>query len=286
MPLERVADGLHVGVFSRRPKDASVGQRGRHVVFIPWDTDEGSEWITKTNNWNQARPNKFRIVNYAPAIHDQVDLQAVSGDAAGVVYVRGHGNPGFPYIMANHKPPRHDDVMGLVLPITEACQRLIDSGLSPAFSGAIKFYSCHSGTKASPKALAEDLRRWTDEQRNFPQAIEIVRKQLAVLPDDAGNAKKRQNLEVEIEKYTESLKKGQPQDKSLARQGADYMRSRGFKHCVFYGYLGPLGSTYDLDTDEDKDRVHKQVELDGLVNRPKHLKGMASSRPSVARIMC
>jgi hypothetical protein len=286
MPLERVPDGLKTGVFSSTPKDKKVGKRGKHVVFIPWDTTEGAEWITKTNNWNQARPDKFDIVNYSSGINDQPHLVAVSNDAAGVVYIRGHGNPGFPYIMANYKPPRHDDTMGLVLPITEACKRLIDNGLGTAFRGVIKFYSCHSGTKSSPAELAEARRKWGTEQKNFPQAIEIVRKQLAQMPQTPENVTKRKNLEVEIEKYSESLKKGEPQDKSLARQGADYMRKQGFKHCLFYGYLGPLGSTYELDTDVDRLVVHKKVELDGLMNRPSNLNKLSTCRPSVARIMC
>ena len=50
--------------------------------------------------------------------------------------------------------------------------------------------------------------------------------------------------------------------------------------------LGPLGSTYELDTDVDRLVVHKKVEIERLMNRPSNLDKLSTFRPSVARIMC
>ncbi len=51
-------------------------------------------------------------------------------------------------------------------------------------------------------------------------------------------------------------------NKSIARNGADYMRKKkGFTNCVYYGYLGPLESEYG-------DEGHKWMSIDGLQNPP------------------
>jgi hypothetical protein len=281
MALQRQPDAIRTGMLSGQRKDADVGARTMRVVFIPWDVHEGAEWNQKTDQWNRVKGDKFAIVNYNPGGPPHPDLVKVSGMAGGVVYIRGHGNPGFPYIMANHRPPGFLEDLGLVLPISDACQRLIDSGLGSDFPGVIKFYSCHSGTKLIASALSEEQRKWTAEMEKFRFLVDAVEKELAKLgPGDGG---KKANLEVQLTAYRERLKKHQPEDKAMARQGADYMRSKGFKRCCFYGYLGPLGSLYELETD-DSDVWHKTVELDGLNNRPKELKGLDSSRPSVARV--
>lgn len=291
MGLQRVSDGVRVGAFGGLHKDTHIGQRGLHVVFIPWDTSEGAEWNTKTNNWNHARANKFKIVNWSSGAAAHPDLVAVGNDPAGVVYIRGHGNPGLPYIMANHKPVGHNNPLGLVLPITVACQRLIDSGLDKDFAGAIKFYSCHSGAKPTAAEFERLLSNWREEQRNYSSFLDSTEKKLKALgtvggsvAESADKATQRANLGIEKEKYLEVLKKSQPETKSLARQGADYMRGKGFKRCAFYGYLGPLGSTYEFDTDTDLTTVHKTVALEGLEKRPKRLQGLDACRPSVARV--
>lgn len=68
------------------------------------------------------------------------------------------------------------------------------------------------------------------------------------------------------------------------------MRKHGYKKCTYYGYLGPLGSQYELD---DSEEWHKVVELEGLHDAPKHLRitpqgkvidAPKSARPSVARV--
>ena len=286
--VDRVGDGRRTGWGTGRPADKTVGQRNYHVVYIPWDTNEGAEWNTKTNQWNHARNNKFRIVNYDPAVNNDADLAGASGNPAAVIYIRGHGFSGYPYIMANTKPPGFQDKLALVLPITDACQRLIDSGLPDNFTGVIKFYSCYSGTKLTSKAYSQEVNSWKDEQDKFTRVVDMVQERIdGIDPNDATKAAELANLRVELRQYEERLKKPPPQDKSLARQGAEYLRSKGYKKCCYYGYLGPLGSLYEMDTEDVTPTTvygHKTVELEGLQNRPKALKGLDSCRPSVARV--
>jgi hypothetical protein len=280
MGLERVSDGNY---WINQKTDPNIGKRTQHIVFIPWDTNEGAEWNQKTANWNLARPGKFTIVNYQVGVV-KVDLGTVSNNPKGVVYIRGHGNPGFPYIMANYQAAHYDAPVGLVLNITDACQRLIDSGLTTAFSGAIKFYSCHSGTKPTANARTDAIKALADQKPRSQAWIQAAREELARLPDTDENKAKRGIAQQRLHHHSEVLKKGDAQDKSLARQGADYMRHQGFTNCIYYGYLGPLGSTYELDTDEDRTRVHKKVELEGLQSWEYKYWGVKTCRPSVARV--
>ena len=282
MGFERKPDGIRTGFLSGQSKDAHVGKRTKRIVFIPWDKTEGGEWNEKTNQWNKVHDDKFTIVNYDPGTKNQHDLVAISKLESGAIYIRGHGNPGFPYIMANYQPPGYDMVTGIVLPIADACQRLIDSGLDSTYSGVIKFYSCHSGAKLIPQALAEELKKWQSERDDFTFLANTVRGDLDAIGDS--DAAKKANLQVQLHSYSERLKKKKPEDKSMARQGADYMRSKGFNRCKFYGYLGPLGSLYEMEVDGDESTYHKKVELEGLNKRPGHLKGKNTCRPSVARI--
>jgi len=67
----------------------------------------------------------------------------------------------------------------------------------------------------------------------------------------------------------------------IARNGADYLRKRGFTRCLYYGYLGPLASEY---ADDGTGAFHKKVEIDGLQNRPAALAGVSTTRASVGRI--
>jgi hypothetical protein len=280
MGLERVSDG---NWWVNQRTDPHIGKRSQHVVFIPWNRAEGAEWNTKTDNWNLARPDKFTIVNYQQAGADVV-LAAISNNPQGVVYIRGHGNPGFPYIMANYQAAHHKATVGLVLNITEACQRLIDSGLTTAFSGAIKFYSCHSGTKPTPGARTQAIDALASAKQWSRDWVRTSREALERLSDTPENKTQRDALQEKIDYHSEVLKKGDAQDKSLARQGADFMRQQGFTNCVYYGYLGPLGSTYELDTDRDKSQVHKKVELEGLQTWSPSYWGVSTCRPSVARV--
>jgi hypothetical protein len=178
-----------------------------------------------------------------------------------------------------------EGLVGLVLNITDACQRLIDSGLTTAFSGAIKFYSCHSGTKPTRGTRTEANKARASAKPYSEAWVRTCREELNQLPITPENKARRDALQQKIHHHTEELKKGDAQDKSLARQGADFMRQQGFRNCVYYGYLGPLGSTYELDTDDtDWSRVHKRVELEGLWTWERKYRGVSGCRPSVARV--
>jgi hypothetical protein len=143
--------------------------------------------------------------------------------------------------------------------------------LLPAFSGAIKFYSCHSGTKLLRYDFQQEVIKADKKNADFQRALDAEK----IDPD-------------QFKRFTSN--NIAPLEKSLAAQGAGYMRKQGFKHCMYYGYLGPLGSTYEQDSNAE---WHKVVELEGLHDAPEHLRGSSKSkdistptsvRPSVARV--
>ena len=236
--------------------DKHVGDRTEHVVFVPWAGADAQEWIDKTNQWNLTKNDAFEIIVYDPAQHAHATLVRVGADPKAVIYIRGHGNPGEEYIQVKILGTENTKK----LPIVDACQRLIDMGLPSTYPGVIKFYSCHSGTKLIPSALKEAQKNVASHNKTLAQGLE-------------------QN--VITQQQFDSFKRTAPHNKSMAAQGADYMRSLGYKKCTYYGYLGPLGSTYEKDS---SDEWHKVVELEGLHDRPKHLKGAGSVRPSIARV--
>ena len=144
-------------------------------------------------------------------------------------------------------------------------------GLRPTFSGAIKFYSCHSGTKLLKFDFNQEQIRVERKAAQFQQALD--------------------EKYINAEQYNKFMSDNMaPKYESLAAQGAAYMRQQGFTHCVYYGYLGPLGSTYEKD---GSDEWHKVVELEGLHDAPKHLRPDSKTkdiltptnvRPSVGRV--
>ncbi len=252
MPLDRTPDRL------KNKVDPHVGNRGKRVVFIPWDVTEGDEWAIKTAQWNHSTGNKFEIVFWDGGRPNMLLVQAGSRpDAA--IYIRGHGNPGVPYIQVKV------DVGGPTLEerkllIVEACDRLMGTGLHPSFRGAIKFFHCHSGTVLTPDAYEQELRRAASNNRTVQQGVRDGTLTLA-----------------QRDKFWKHVHP----NKSIARIGADYMRKKGFKSCVFYGYLGPLASEY---ADDGHGAWHKEVELAGLQNGPAALAGMATARASRGRV--
>ncbi len=204
-------------------------------MFIPWDASEGKEWVNKTNQWNDRRPNKFTIVTYDPAVNDNSHLLTASSNPSAEIYIRGHGRPGAPYIQVKvDTGGRAPDERKL--PIEDACQRLIDSGLAPAYPGVIKFYSCYSGTKPIASVLENDRQAAETHNAIWKRGLEAKK----ITPEDYNK-----------------MKMIPPKDQSMAGQGADYFRSKGFRQCIFYGYLGPLGSNYEQD--ESNGEWHKVV---------------------------
>jgi hypothetical protein len=262
MPLERKPDG-------KFKEDKYAGMRTEHVVFVPWEGADAEEWVQKTSQWNLVKAQwnvvkdgrlvkegHFEIITYDPGITNHPTLVRIGGKPGAVVYIRGHGNPGEEYIQVK--------ILGTEktkkLPIVDACQRLIDMGLPDTYSGVIKFYSCHSGTKLIKSAL-------TNARANVTSHNETLAKGVAT--------------KTITQEQADEWKRQAPHDESMASQGATYMRKRGYKKCKYYGYLGPLGSTYELD---DSEEWHKVVELDGLHDRPKHLEGLTTVRPKIARV--
>jgi hypothetical protein len=106
------------------------------VIFIPWEKSD--EFDAKSEQWNDANTKGdklYLIVNYAPGVKDNAILTLLT--AKSNVYVRGHGQIGGDKITAD----------GRALPITEACQRLIDMGLNKNYQGTIKFFNCYSALR-------------------------------------------------------------------------------------------------------------------------------------------
>lgn len=252
MPLDRLQD------VSRNAVDPHVGARGRRIVFIPWDPVEGEEWAIKTAQWNHATGNKYEIVHYTPGMGSPF-LRIANGEPSTAIYIRGHGNPGVPYIQV--KVTVGNTVAERKLPITEACDRLIASGLLPSFSGVIKFFHCHSATVLTQNAYQQECAKVRSNNTTVKQGY-------------------KQGMLTKVQRDT-FLKEIHP-NKSIARNGADYMRKRGFRGCLYYGYLGPLASEYG---DDGAGGIHKMVELAGLNSPPPHLVGLGTSRASQARVM-
>jgi hypothetical protein len=88
--------------------------------------------------------------------------------------------------------------------------------LLPTYSGAIKFYSCHSGTKLVKAELKQEGRKVAKKNVEFNQALE----QDMISQD-------------QFDRFTAS--NIAPLERCLAAQGADYMRKHGHKKCTYYG---------------------------------------------------
>jgi hypothetical protein len=249
MAIQRTPD------LTRNKPDPHSGKRKRRIVFIPWDFSEGQEWVIKTHQWNHATKNKYEIVNHTPRMPSRI-LWEASTDPACSIYIRGHGNPGIPYIQVKIGD---GDVTQKIL-ITEACQRLIDNGLTRSFPGVIKFFHCHSATILTQAEYNNEKERIKRKNQYFKEAC-----------------KGRLITKKQRDEWIESLYP----NKSIARNGADFLRKKGFTKCSYYGYLGPLASEYG---DDGYGGFHKLAEINGLQSRPTHLVNVVTSRASQARI--
>jgi hypothetical protein len=250
MCSDRVAD------VAANKADPHVGNRGLSIVFIPWPWDEAQEFIKKTEQWNHVSGNQYKIVHFTKS-HKDYFIQQANDDPSAQIYVRGHGAVGRPEIQikVDTGGPAVDERK---IPIVWACDRLMSMGLTKKFSGAIKFFSCYSGTKFADDAFAgvRDHNRSRNEfsQQAFDEgyinAAEFEKRYIATYPN-----------------------------RSIAGYAADYMRANGFKRCNFYGYLGPLESEYG---DDGTGNWHKAVNLTGLRNSPGGMVG--THRASAGRI--
>ena len=252
MPLDRRPDQ------TRNTFDPNLGARTKRIVFIPWDIVEGDEWAIKTAQWNHATGNKYEIVFFNDGRVDPRILKA-NDQPGSAIYIRGHGNPGVPYIQVKVNVGG-DAVQERKIMITEACDRLIRTGLDKRFSGVIKFFHCHSGTVLTQTAYQNEVAKFESNNRLVNQGVR------------AGTLNADQKAAFWKEIYP---------NRSIARNGAEYLRKRGFNRCLYYGYLGPLASEYADDGDGG---FHKMVEIDGLQNRPTSLAGISSTRASAGRV--
>lgn len=221
------------------PRDPNITRT--RIVFIPWEFPDAQEWIDKTTQWNWITGNKFKIVFYRPGIILR-ELSDASDDHNATIYIRGHGAAGVANIQVKvGEPPNQIEKK---LSIEEACDRLISSGLKKRFSGAIKFFHCYSGTVMTEQGYTDHVGILRDRNAEFRQAYKEH-----IIEKDQYNKFKKQVLK----------------NKSIAKVGADYMRKKGYKQCIYFGYLGPLESEY---ADDGLNNWHKQTNLDELQNSP------------------
>lgn len=198
------------------------------VVWIPFPPPYSHEFLERTNSWVRERPEKnFRIVVYNPARAamgvgpcPQL-LNLVKGSQ---IYLRGHGLSGDSHVTTSYNGT------SVSLTIQESIDRLMEMGFSPQFRGTIKFYSCFSALSGK--------RKWIDGGTFIYDR------------NDPGNI-----LKTRIKGGNYGAK-----GTALAKTGASYFRSLGFKHCKYLGYLGPLTGAY-VDSDHSADgRTHKYCE--------------------------
>jgi hypothetical protein len=70
-----------------------------------------------------------------------------------------------------------------------------------------------------------------------------------------------------------------PTGNSIAAQGAAYMRSKGFVHCLYFGYLGPMESLYAVDTSSpEQAAMHKFVNVEHLADPPSEVDEMLKQK--------
>ncbi len=186
------------------------------VIFIPWQMPQAQEFLDKSNQWNDAlakdgATKRFTIVTYQPGTVDPTLDTMVDGQ----IYMRGHGLPGSPSVTTH----------GTSLHIRDSIARLVGMGLKPAFRGKIKFYSCYSGLDGVQKM----------------RATMVTEPKFAVGPLKLGSKTVIRDVDKGIFEGTYD---------SLASRGAAVFRSRGFTHCSFYGYRGPLSSEMEARTEE------------------------------------
>lgn len=250
MCSDRIAD------VTKNKADAHVGQRGLSIVFVPWPWDEAQEFIKKSEQWNMVSGKQFQIVHYDPHFRNSF-IQQANDDPSAQIYVRGHGAVGRPEIQIK-VDTGGPAVSERKIPITLACERLMMMGLTKKFAGAIKFFSCYSGTKFTDEEFVNVLAH--NKSRN-----DFSEQALSVAAIDRNEFERRY-----IKDYP---------NRSIAGYAADYMRACGFKRCNFYGYLGPLESEY---SDDGTHNWHKAVDLTGLKSPPNGL--TSTQRASLGRI--
>lgn len=133
-----------------------------HILFVAWQ--KADEKKAQANAWkkigneskNKDREDvkrRFKVIVYKPKTKSE-NLKKMQ---TGQIYILGHGAAGYGSIADI------DGKGGVELTATQVADRLIESGLSTAFSGKIKCYNCHSSTAgetgpAFAKLFADEMR--------------------------------------------------------------------------------------------------------------------------------
>ena len=182
------------------------------IIWIPWSGQDADEFIERSDQWKTVSPKDFKIITYQPGTVDD-DLVNF---ATGKIYMRGHGQPGSPSVTTHGKS----------LHIHSSIDRLIEMGLKSTFSGVIKFYSCYSAIDGVLKMRTEMKPAPKLQLGPIKLGTKIVSKQV-----DKGIFEGSRDC--------------------LAKRGAAYFRSKGFRSCSFHGYEGPLSGKMELKTDEE-----------------------------------
>ena len=213
------------------------------LVFIPFGWQGAEEFRVKSEQWNSSeskntvkgiggfKTRQYQIVTWT---HNEIkpsirDFRKTNSE----IFIRGHGSPG-----ATHISTRNNILNKSVtdaVSVIDVCKRLISSGLDKSYAGNINFYTCYSGVDALPA----DIKYKHNKQK---QTI-------------ARGGKVRDELLVG--------------SKSIARIGADYMRSNGYSKARYFGYLGPLISLYskpDFDSQTESQPIDKR-EIDEFMHR-------------------
>ena len=135
-----------------------------HILFVAWQKAdekkaEAKAWANFKNKSNKNKSeddtrSRYKVVVYKP----KVTSQNLSKMQTGQIYILGHGAAGYGNIADI------DGTGGVELNAQQVAERLIESGLKPAFSGKIKCYNCHSATSQNGKPafaalFAEEMRK-------------------------------------------------------------------------------------------------------------------------------
>ena len=281
--------------------------RTLRIIFIPWEegSPEAKEWKEKSEQWNTAKPDKkFNIVYYHPGEKANVHLKAANADNKAVIYIRGHGSPGANSLKANVLDEQRSlamtDVcqrlidMGLDASFAGAIKFhscysatvFTDTAFKESHAAAMKSLESSRKTKEYlTTGLPKDIE---DARSNLSQTQKELKDEQAkwsIFRDDqkvsslSTLAERRGKRVDELVKqqlegkgadgYIRERELRVPTGESIAAQGANYMRSKGFIHCTYFGYLGPMESLYAVDdTSPEQKEVHKFVNIEGLADRP------------------
>jgi hypothetical protein len=283
------------------------------IIFIPWEqgSDEAKEWKDKSEQWNVAKPEKkFNIVYYNPNEKENAYLMAANANKESVIYIRGHGSPGANSLKANVLEEQRSlamtDVcqrligMGLESSFPGAIK--FHSCYSAVVYTDSSFEESHAAATAALKSSIERKAFLTTglpgELKEVKDRLEQTRKDLEEeknkwfwnRDDDkvaeltraedrrakrVGDLEKQQLETPGADAYIRERELRVPTRESIARQGATYMRDRGFNHCTYFGYLGPMESLYALDmSSAEQKTMHKFVNVEHLADPPEEVGGL------------